>query len=85
MSNSSITSLARAAALAVVLVVPAVSAFAEEPYYANTYNPVPGLSGPKIYRSDVRVIATALNPHPELVGQATVSVANATSNVTPKK
>jgi hypothetical protein len=66
----------RTALLAAALVIPAASAFAGEQYYANVTNPVPELSGQKIMRSEVRVIANAYYPHPELIGQANVAVAS---------
>jgi hypothetical protein len=68
MSNSRIARLGRSAMLAAALVVPAVSAFADEQYYASPLNPVPELSGQKIRTSDVRVIANTIFPHPELMG-----------------
>ena len=77
MSHFRIATLSGAAALGAFLVVPAVSAFADSPYYANITNPVPELSGQKILRSDVHVLANITNPHPELNGQADVAVATA--------
>jgi hypothetical protein len=70
MSNFRFAAFARATVLAGALLVPAVSAFA-----ADVINPVPDLSGQKISKSEVEVIATPLNPHPELNGQASVAVA----------
>jgi hypothetical protein len=80
MSNFRIVALARATALAAVLVMPAVSAFAEEQYYANITNPVPELSGQKISRAEVKVVASTINPHPELNGQGTVAIASTTQH-----
>jgi hypothetical protein len=77
MSLFRFASLARAAAVVAVLLVPAVSAFADEPYYASTINPVPELSGQKIRRSDIHEVASTVNPHPELMGLGDVAVARA--------
>ncbi len=78
MSLFNLSTLARAAALATVLVIPTVSAFADEQYYANITNPRPELSGQLIRKSEVKVLASTINPHPELNGQVPVAVATTT-------
>jgi hypothetical protein len=80
MSRFRITLLSRAAAVAALLVVPAVSAVADEQYYASPINPVPELSGQKIRRSDVHEVANTINPHPELMGQGVLAVAGGGQN-----
>lgn len=80
MSQFRLASLTRAAVVATVLLIPTVSAFADEQYYANITNPVPELSGQKIRPSDIHVVANVINPHPELMGQGDVAVATATQD-----
>src|SRR5215469_6697555 len=85
-------SVLRRSALLAAFLVPTLSACAgsdlvsvgpdwfandHSPYYANVTNPVPELSGQRIARSDVRIYATPVNPHPELMGFPDVEIANA--------
>jgi hypothetical protein len=83
MSHFPTSALTRAAALT-ALVLPLLSACANEQsyagrgqYYADRMNPVPEVSGQKIRPFEVRTYADVTNPHPELMGFPNVSIANA--------